>query len=232
MIASFYRKRTGKGQQIDIAAQNVMAQTAGNAIPSWQSSGRILHRAGERRTGLSANADIRQFYRCRDGYVMFSIVGGKGGIRNNRSMVEWMASKGMADDYLTSFNWDTFDKSTVDQDTMDRIESQVSDFLMQHDKEELYEEGGNRHIMLYPVQTPKEMLNNKQLNSRNFWVEIEHDELQDTITYPGAFAIGSENLCKVDRRAPLIGEHNEVVYGDELGLNLEEIIRLTESGVI
>ena len=232
MIANYYRKRTGKGQQIDVAAFNIMVQTSGSAIPYWQTVQRNLYRAGERRTGMSAFADMRQFYRCRDGFVMFSIVGGNGGIRNNQAMVDWMDSRGMADDFLKAINWKTFDKTTVDQETVDRIEDQVGKFLMQHDKEELYEEGGKRHIMLYPVHTPGEMLENKQLAARNYWVKIEHDELEDTLIYPGAFAIGSENLCAVTKRAPLIGEHNEEIYKKELGLNPEDMIRLTERGVL
>jgi crotonobetainyl-CoA:carnitine CoA-transferase CaiB-like acyl-CoA transferase len=232
MIANYARKRTGRGQQIDVAAQNVMVQTSGNGIPNWQTYGRILHRAGERRAGMSANADLRQFYRCRDGFVMFSIVGGAGGMRNNREMVAWMASVGMADDFLKGIDWSTFDKTTVDQETIDRIETQVAAFLMQHDKEELYEDGGKRHIMLYPVYTPREMLEDKQLAARRFWVQIEHDELNDAITYPGAFAISSEYSCIVKRRAPLIGEHNEEIYTGELGLSKEDVISLVEKGVI
>jgi len=232
LIANYYRKRTGKGQQIDIAAQNVMVQTSGNAIPNWQTAGRILHRAGERRAGMSANADMRQFYRCRDGFVMFSVVGGAGGMRNNKAMVDWMASQGMADAFLKGIDWSTFDKTTVDQETIDRLETQVAEFLLRHDKDELYEEGGKRHIMLYPVHTPHEMLESKQLAARDFWVQIEHDELNDSITYPGAFAIGSEKLCAVGKRAPLIGEHNEEIYVRELGLSQEDLISLTERGVI
>jgi len=232
MIANYARKRTGRGQQIDVAAQNVMVQTSGNAIPNWQTYGRILHRAGERRAGMSANADLRQFYRCRDGFVMFSIVGGAGGMRNNREMIAWMDSFGMADAFLKGIDWSAFDKTTVDQETIDRVETQVAAFLMQHDKEELYEEGGKRHIMLYPVYTPREMMENKQLAARNFWVRIEHDELGEAITYPGAFAVCSEYPCIVKRRAPLIGEHNEEIYCGELGLSQAELEGLFESGVI
>ena len=232
MIANYYRKRTGKGQHIDIAAFNIMVQTSGSAIPYWQTVRRNLYRAGERRTGMSAFADMRQFYRCRDGFVMFSIVGGTGGIRNNQAMVDWMAEQGMVDEFVQSIDWKTFDKTTVDQETVDRIEEQVAAFLMHYDKEELYEEGGKRHIMLYPVHTPGEMLKNKQLRARNFWVNLRHDDLDDEITYPGAFALGSEDLCAVTKRAPRIGEHNQEIYDHELGLSREDILRLTERGVL
>jgi crotonobetainyl-CoA:carnitine CoA-transferase CaiB-like acyl-CoA transferase len=86
--------------------------------------------------------------------------------------------------------------------------------------------------MLYPVYTPREMLEDKQLAARRFWVQIEHDELNDAITYPGAFAISSEYSCIVKRRAPLIGEHNEEIYTGELGLSKEDVISLVEKGVI
>jgi formyl-CoA transferase len=34
------------------------------------------------------------------------------------------------------------------------------------------------------------------------------------------------------RRAPLIGEHNEEVYINELGLSKEELLTLKQAGVI
>jgi crotonobetainyl-CoA:carnitine CoA-transferase CaiB-like acyl-CoA transferase len=163
---------------------------------------------------------------------MFSIAGGSGGAKSNKAMVDWMESEGVTDDFLKGIDWNTFDRSTADQETLDRFERQVARFLMQHDKEELYEEAGARDIMLYPVHTPGEILENTQLKHRNFWVRIEHEELQDTITYPGAFAVSTENLCTVSHRAPLIGEHNEEIYMGELGLTREEMVSLMERGVI
>jgi len=36
----------------------------------------------------------------------------------------------------------------------------------------------------------------------------------------------------VERPAPLLGEHSEYVFGELLGMHLEEITKLEEKGVI
>ena len=50
------------------------------------------------------------------------------------------------------------------------------------------------------------------------------------VTYPGAPAKLSETPWQAGR-APLLGEHNEEIYG-RLGHTKEELVRLREEGVI
>ncbi|MBI4489759.1 MAG: CoA transferase, partial [Deltaproteobacteria bacterium] len=77
----------------------------------------------------------------------------------------------------------------------------------------------------------KEILEDEQLKARELWQEVEHKELGTTITYPAFSTKFSSSACGFWRRAPLIGEHNEEVYG-EIGLNKSDILRLKEANVI
>ena len=86
--------------------------------------------------------------------------------------------------------------------------------------------------MLYPVATTDDMLENAQLAARGFWEEVEHPELGTTITYPGSFANSSEISPRISRRAPLIGEHNQEIYEQELGISKEKLVTLKQAGVI
>ena len=86
--------------------------------------------------------------------------------------------------------------------------------------------------MMYPVATTGDMLENPQLAARGFWVQIEHPELGASITYPGAFGHFSEAPIRITRRAPLIGEHNEEIYGKELGISKDRLLILKQAGVI
>jgi crotonobetainyl-CoA:carnitine CoA-transferase CaiB-like acyl-CoA transferase len=80
------------------------------------------------------------------------------------------------------------------------------------------------------VNTPRDILEDEQLAARNYFVRIEHPELGDTLTYPGPpFRMkGSPGTW---RRAPMIAEHNEAVYG-ELGISRERLVTLKQAGVI
>ena len=115
---------------------------------------------------------------------------------------------------------------------MSLLEEHVGRFFMKHTKAELYEWAIKKRAMLYPVSDSKDLLENKQLMERNFWAAVEHPELGETMTYPGAWAISSEASFNVRYRAPLIGEHNQEIYERELGMTQEEINRLKQSGAI
>jgi crotonobetainyl-CoA:carnitine CoA-transferase CaiB-like acyl-CoA transferase len=78
----------------------------------------------------------------------------------------------------------------------------------------------------------KDVVESPQLADRGFWQDIEHPELNDTISYPGYPIKMSENLCGMQRRAPLIGEHNVEIYGGEMGLSEKELAILKTGGVI
>jgi len=76
------------------------------------------------------------------------------------------------------------------------------------------------------------MLEFPQLKERDYWTDVNHPELEANITYPGAFALFGEGSCEIRRRAPLIGEHNNEVYINELGLTRKELNSLKKSGCI
>ena len=98
-------------------------------------------------------------------------------------------------------------------------------------KAEFYEEGIRRRILTAPMSTAKDLWENPQLKAREYWVTLEHPELEDMLSYCGAFVKMSESPITCRRRAPLIGEHNEEVYR-ELGLSADEISMLKQTMVI
>jgi len=125
-----------------------------------------------------------------------------------------------------------WDNATLTQQDSDTYNSYIAKFLMTKTKVELYEEAVKRGILLAPCATFEDVLQNAQLEDRGFWRMVEHLELGETIKYPGAPAKMKETPWKIQRRAPLIGEHNEEVYEKELGLSKEQVAILKANGVI
>ena len=76
------------------------------------------------------------------------------------------------------------------------------------------------------------MIDFEQLKVRDFWEEVDHPELHTTVTYPGAFVKMAQAPCKIRQRAPLIGEHNNEIYIEELGFSKEELTVLKQAKVI
>jgi len=232
MVAHFYRETSGEGQHVDVSAQECVLWEIANAIPLWELNQNILRRAGSYMTGRWTGTKQRLLWRCRDGYVLFYVLGGAFGAKTNKAIVAWMEEENIVPDYLKAFNWDVFDMANQTQEMQDLIEVPIADLFMKYTKEELYNEAQKRGIMLCPVCTSKDILENTQLKSRDFWVEVNHPELSTSIMYPGAFTKLSQTPLTIKHRAPLIGEHNLDIYQGELGLSHSELAALQQRGVI
>lgn len=111
------------------------------------------------------------------------------------------------------------------------MEEPIARFFQQVTKKEFFEEVIKREMLGYPVATVEEIFQDPQLEAREFWQKIEHPELGTPILYPGGFAKFSEAPCKIWRRAPLIGEHNEEIYR-EMGLKTDDLTKLKQEGII
>ncbi|MEE9148419.1 MAG: CoA transferase, partial [Candidatus Tectomicrobia bacterium] len=72
----------------------------------------------------------------------------------------------------------------------------------------------------------------RQLQMREYFVEVEVPVLGQTLTYPGAPCRFSATPWQIRGPAPRLGEHNATIYGDELGLSEAERTALHQEGVI
>ena len=63
------------------------------------------------------------------------------------------------------------------------------------------------------------------------WPEVKHTEM-GRLRVDGMPVHLSETDWRISRSGPCLGEHNEQVYGDLLGLGADELARLREEGVI
>ena len=240
MVALYHREVTGEGQQVDAPAQLSLSCFIGPEPHGlWEQDGTIVKRQGRlwRRpqSGIGKKTvwvSSPLLYQCKDGDITFAAMAGPGLGESTASLTRWIVSEGMAGETLKKTDWIEFEWQTVSQDVVDEIAEDFSRFFMTRTKAELFEEAGKRGIMLYPVLTPKDMLEFDQLAARKYWAEVDHPELGTTITYPGSFLKTAEPPYRIHHRAPLIGEHNEEVYINELGLSRQELLTLKQIKVI
>lgn len=232
MIAYYYRETTGKGQHVDQSMQQSLVYATTNLVPFWELSRRVLRRAGVFRGGVFAKTRVRQLWPCKDGFVSFMILGGKAGAGTMQGLVEWMDSEKMADSHIKGVDWNNFNMATVTQKEINGLEKKIGEFFLLHTKSELYKGALQRRILLQPLSDMDDLIKNQQLEARNFWREIRHDEVSDSIKYPGPFVQMSKTPLCMGTRAPLIGEHNENVYMNELGYARDKLVILKQAGII
>ncbi|MFC2015099.1 CaiB/BaiF CoA transferase family protein [Chloroflexota bacterium] len=230
LMGIYRRAGIGEGQQIDVSIQEATALfDGGNRNPAWARTKALRKRTDETRMG--ANHRTIQMWSCKDGYISWSH-GGLSPLAPSVPLIRWMESEGFTNDFIKEFDWSRSDFSAISQEEMDQIDEATSRFFMSLTKAEILEGAVKNKVMLYPVFTTADMLESPQLAARGFWEEVEHPELGTSITYPGAFGVFSEMPLRISRRAPLIGEHNQEIYGQELGIPKEKLVVLKQAGVI
>jgi benzylsuccinate CoA-transferase BbsE subunit len=236
LLAYFHRVNTGEGQYVDVSEEDVFVWSTDQArAQEYDMVGKICTRSGIRlpmATGVIRN----QIFPCKDGFVAFQVYGGglHNGVVSSQSLVQWMLEENMAPDWMVNYDWENdFDTSRVSQEEVDRVEREFHKFLMTKTKAELFEQSLKRKIILVPVNTIEDLCQLEHLKVRNFWVDVEHDELNAKLPYCGFLHNNfSQSPGKIRRRAPLIGEHNLEIFEGELGFSREELSVLKQSGAI
>jgi len=234
MIAHWHREMSGEGQHIDVSAQECIVLSLYGNARVWEFSNVESQRNGGYSRLPNADPGMRLVYSCKDGAVFILLVGGANVAHHYSAMqlVKYMDENGMASDWLKEFDWVWgYNAATITKDVIDRIVAEVSQFFLTKTKKELGEEAIKRRILLSPIANTKDIYENPQLRARDFWVNVEHPELEIKLPYCGPFVQNSEEAFRVSRRPPLIGEHNEEIY-EELGISKQDILSLRQAGAI
>ncbi len=233
MMANFGRLRTERGQYVDVSITGSMHMVGTYPHIYWDMEKRNERRRGTMLPwGTGTGAGRHAIYPCKDGFITFIIYGGSVGAQSNTALVKWMDEEGIAPEFLKAIDWSKYDLIKATQDELSRYASAFGEFFKRHTKKELVDGALERDMMMYPVATVKDLLEDPQLEAREFWQEVPHDDLGAKLLYPGPFAKFSESPLSRLRRAPGIGEHNIEIYRDELGLSMDDIVRLREVGAI
>jgi crotonobetainyl-CoA:carnitine CoA-transferase CaiB-like acyl-CoA transferase len=175
---------------------------------------------------------MRVFWQCRDGWINFIIYGGAAGRHTNRQLVAWMDEKGLAPAWLKETDWKTFEIPSITQEEIDRLEVPIGEFFLTVTKREFLEGAVGRQMLGYPVSTVEDIFRDPQLAARGFWQDVRDPASGVSLKYPGGFAVVNGERLTIRRPAPSVGQHNEEVYGGELGLSEGEIAGLQTAGVI
>jgi benzylsuccinate CoA-transferase BbsE subunit len=173
------REKDGRGRQLDVAAQEVIAAALEDAIPQFDLTGTVRGRAGD--TPREAGTGI---YRCADGYV--SMVAGRlGTAKAWRSLVAWLVEEAVPGaEALQEAEWDSF-AHRQRPESVKTFMAIFDRFTSRHTKAELYEQAQRRDIALAPVNEIPEVLADSQLLAREFFVPLDVPELDREVRLPG-----------------------------------------------
>ena len=227
MAALVHRTVSGEGQHIDASVHDACALSTESAVASYIYRDDVVIRQTGRHH--AAQPTPRTQYRTKDGKYVNALTGGRLDPAYVRSLAEWFDRHGLAGDLMDERYRDP---EVIEKNARHIVEDVLANFIANRTAEEVYHEAQERGYPWGAVRAPDELLTDQHLEDREFWTEVEHPELARTFTYPGSGAIFNGSPWRISRRAPLVGEHNDEIFGGVLGLSREELARLSDSGVI
>ena len=114
------------------------------------------------------------------------------------------------------------------EDELERIVSEWTATVEPFETTKRLQQAG---VAAFPPLMNRELAEDPHLNARSFFVEKEHPEV-GVRKHPGIPWRMSETPCEVWRAAPVMGQDNDYVFGELLGMSAQQIADLVAREVI
>jgi len=210
-----YRRRTGKGQYIDVSQYETTSHFLAPLLLDYTANGHESTRDGNR----SLYAAPHGVYRCRgnDRWCAIAVFSEAG----------WTAFRGVvASPVLDAARFATLALRKENEDELDRL---VEQWTVNFTPEEVMAAMQRAGVAAGVVKTNREIFEDPQLAHRGYFQTVQHTEMGPVFQQAWPIAL-SRSPCEV-RPAPCLGEHNEYVFTRVLGMTDREFVDLLNDGV-
>jgi len=217
LVALYHRAQTGEGQHIDLSSTETIAVLVGDAILDYTMNNRVSSRKGNRDEIMAPH----NCYPCQgNNWVSIAIATDE----------EWESFC----DALGNPPWTKDERFTdafrrwQNQEELDKL---IGEWTINYTHREVMERLQKAGVAAIPSFGGAELFSDPHLNERGFATEVSHPVIgkRKVVNVPWRF---SATPAQVTSYAPLLGEHNEYVFGELLGMPQEEIQRLVAEGII
>ncbi len=223
LAALVQRGTTGRGQHVEVAMQEAVINFARISYARQAVTGEPCERVGNQSTlGASAPSEA---YPCKGGgpndycYVYTS----RAGNAHWQRLLSVIEREDLQDDPRFATPWERVKYREL-------IDSMLSDWTRQRTKTEVMRSMEEAGVPAGAVFDTKELSEDQHLRRRGAFVTVDHPT-RGSFTLPGWPVKMSDTEVAVTA-APLLGQHNESVYGEWLGYSPEQVSELREQGAI
>jgi len=220
MGALRYRQKTGKGIHVVLSQRELMTSCIGDLIMDYTMNRRIAGPQGNLHPYYAPHGS----YPCKGEDSWITIV-----VRNDN---EWetfchvMGRPGLAEDprYMGGLNRWHHQKE---------IDEVIAGWTINHDRKDLMMLLQEKGVAAGAVQSAEDVLEDQNVRALGFW-----DKIKDPRPGYGEYICKgrgchlSKTPLETTLRAPDLGEHNDYVYKELLGLSDDEMKRLEDNGII
>ena len=218
LVALLDRDLTGKGKDIEVSMQECTSmatlQTANLNYYIWQNLNR-------QRTGLNHPFSVpaadetlptypKTLYKCLDGWVSYAAHLAPPGAWER--FLQWLEDHDSQQDLR--------DPKYLDPEIRQKNQNHINEVMAEHcsklKAQELYHSAQSYKLLCVPVQNAADLIADKQLEERNFFKTVKHDNCSEDFIYPGAPYKLSETPWDIKNNAPKIGQHTKEVLDEWL----------------
>lgn len=218
LSALLYRQHSGKGQYIDMSQWESTMAVLGEGIMDYTMNGTQPPRSGNRDPWMAPHG----IFPCTGEDQWVSIACGSD--QEWRALCAAMGKPELADEP----RFQTLADRKANEDALEAIVEEWTAALEPSAVTETLQGAG---VAAFPPMANHMLDADPHLAARGFWVEKEHPEV-GALKHAGIPWRMSETPCEVWRAAPALGQDNEYVFGELLGMSGKQIADLTERQVI
>lgn len=224
LAALFWQARTGQGQWIDLSCTEAGAALHGPALLDSELNGRPMRRPGSphsNRNAWPAMAPHGIYATAgQDDWVAISVADDE----------QWSAFVDVvAEPWARQERW--LDRGTrlAEQDELDR---HVAAWVRGRDRYAVAQLLRSAGVAAAPVQRPAERIDGDPATAAwGLWPTVAHEAMGD-VRVDGLPVHLSETDWAIEHGGPVLGQHNDRVYTEVLGLSTAEVDELRAEGII
>jgi benzylsuccinate CoA-transferase BbsF subunit len=218
MAALDYRRRTGKGQFIDLAEYEAAIQFQTPAILDYTANHRVMKRDGNK----CPDAAPHGVYRCKgdDRWCAIAVFSDS----EWKSFCQSIGNPGWIDDPRFS----TLAARKEHEDELNRL---VEAWTIDKDAAQVMARLQNAGVEAGVVRTIEEAVEHcPQADHRHYWWTLDQPEIGKMI-FQGNSYLMSKTPYQIKRPAPLFGEHTECICTQLLGMPDQQFAELCQEGL-
>jgi crotonobetainyl-CoA:carnitine CoA-transferase CaiB-like acyl-CoA transferase len=204
MVALTERRRSGRGQHVDVSAQQAVMQAG---IPGVLLTPNDNPEAQRTSGGILVGPIHLQFvYPASDGHVSITLLFGSMIGPFTRRLMHWVCEEGHCDESMRDWDWEGFGLRLATHEEgaaeLEMVKAAITAMTSRYTKAHLFAEAQRRRLLLAPVATAAELVANEHLRERGYWVEV------DGRVCPGPFVRSSAWRLPTLPAPPGVGENS------------------------
>ena len=211
------RRRTGRGQYLDLAQIEVAVYSLSELVVRYSANGEVVDRNGNHNEAAAPHAA----YPCagEDRWIAIATF----------SEAEWDALREVMGnpEWARDERFRSLEGRLTHQDELD---GHIAEWTQGFDPHALMRRLQDAHVEAGVVQDANDLLADPQLAHRGHWQPVEHRHLGELLAERSGYRL-SDSPGGLDVPGPDLGEHNREVLGGVLGLDDDEIERLVRDGI-